>query len=223
MNLPFTPDQFLNVFREYNLSVWPMQIVLVLLGLTAIYFAVVRHKPSNMIIAGILAFLWLWMGVVYHFRHFTTINPAAYAFGSLCIIQGLVFVFSGMIRTSLSFESRTDVYGIVGAVMVLYALIVYPILGYFQGHIYPHSPTFGAPCPTTIFTFALLLWADRKVPVYVLLVPFLWSLIASSAALSLGILEDIGLLVSGLVATVLILIRNRRGHLQEKTVEYAVH
>ena len=28
MKLPFTPDQFLDVFRQYNTAVWPMQILL---------------------------------------------------------------------------------------------------------------------------------------------------------------------------------------------------
>jgi len=182
MNLPFTQQQFLNVFQNYNFSVWPMQVVLVLLGLTAIYFAVLRHKPSNMIVAAVLSFLWLWMGVVYHILYFATINPAANVFGLLFIVQGFLFVFSGLFKNSLSFEFRSDAYGVMGAAFLLYALIIYPIIGYFQGHVYPQSPTFGLPCPTTIFTFALLLWADKKVPLYVLLVPFLWTLIGSTAA-----------------------------------------
>lgn len=219
MNLPFTRVQFLGVFENYNLSVWPMQIVLVLLGLTAIYFAALRHKPSNKIIAAALALLWLWMGVVYHIRYFAPINPAAKVFGALFILQGFIFIFSGLIRNSLSFEFRSDGYGITGAVFFLYALVIYPILGYFQGHIYPQSPTFGLPCPTTIFTFALLLWADRKVPLYVLIVPFLWTLIGSSAAVTLGIVEDFGLLAAGLCGTALVIIRNRHEGRQVKAVE----
>jgi hypothetical protein len=213
MNLPFTQQQFLNVFQNYNFSVWPMQVVLVLLGLTAIYFAVLRHKPSNMIVAAVLSFLWLWMGVVYHILYFATINPAANVFGLLFIVQGFLFVFSGLFKNSLSFEFRSDAYGVMGAAFLLYALIIYPIIGYFQGHVYPQSPTFGLPCPTTIFTFALLLWADKKVPLYVLLVPFLWTLIGSTAAVSLGILEDLGLLAAGVCGTALVIVRNRRGSL----------
>lgn len=215
--MPFSREQFLSVFQNYNLTVWPMQIVLVLLGLTAIYFAVVPNRPSSKIIAGILCFLWLWMGLVYHILYFSTINPAAYLFGSLFILQSLVFAFSGLIRNSLSFGIRSDGYGIAGGVLLLYALVLYPILGAFQGHGYPQSPTFGLPCPTTIFTFALLLWADRRVPMYVLVVPFLWSLLGASAALSLGILEDFGLLIAGLCGTALIINRNRKQR-QEATL-----
>jgi len=219
--VPFTRDQFLEVFQQYNLSVFPMQFIIVLLGLTAVYFAVVRHRLSNIIITCILSFFWLWMGVAYHLLHFTAINPAAYLFAALFIAQGILFIVSGLIRKSLSFEFRSNAYGITGGALLLYALILYPILGYLQGHGYPRSPTFGLPCPTTIFTFAILLWANRKVPVYVLLVPFLWSLLGSSAAWSLGILEDLGLLVAGLLGTVLIVACNRREHRREKAVEIA--
>jgi hypothetical protein len=83
-------------------------------------------------------------------------------------------------------------------------------LGYFLEHVYPQSPTFGLPCPTTIFTFGLLLLTDKNVPIAVLMIPFVWSLIGFTAAFSFGIWEDTGLLVAGLVGTALLVIRNRR-------------
>jgi hypothetical protein len=219
--MPFTREQFLGVFQNYNLSVWPAQVILVLLGLTAIYFAVDRRKASNRIIAGVLCFLWLWMGVVYHFFFFRVINPAATVFAALFVVQGIVFAFSGLFRNSLSFGMRGDGYGLTGGAFLLYALVIYPILGYLQGHGYPQSPTFGLPCPTTIFTFALLLWTDKRVPIYVLVVPFLWSLLGSSAAASLGILEDIGLLVAGVGGTILIVVRNRKHRQEEAPITVA--
>jgi len=42
------------------------------------------------------------------------------------------------------------------------------------------------------------------VPRYALIIPLLWSSIGFTAALTLGIREDIGLLVAGLVGTVLL-------------------
>jgi hypothetical protein len=90
-------------------------------------------------------------------------------------------------------------------------MLIYPVLGYLLGHGYPSSPCFGvAPCPTTIFTFGLLLWADRP-PRYLVLLPLIWSIIGFFAAISLGIREDIGLLVAGLAGSGLILFRGRRG------------
>jgi hypothetical protein len=89
-------------------------------------------------------------------------------------------------------------------------MLIYPILGQLLGHLYPRCPTFGVPCPTTIFTFGMLLWTIGKVPKYVLIIPLLWSIIGFSAAINLGIKEDIGLLIAGLVATFMILYKDRK-------------
>ena len=88
--------------------------------------------------------------------------------------------------------------------------MIYPVLNYAFGHSYPKMPVFGvAPCPVTIFTFGMLLWMKEKVPLHVVAIPFLWSLVGASAAIHLGIVEDYGLLVAGLLGSVLIVITNR--------------
>ena len=96
-----------------------------------------------------------------------------------------------------------------GIILVVFALVVYPLLGYASGHRYPFSPTFGLPCPTTIFTFGMLLMANKKFPVAILIIPFLWSIIGFTAAYHFWILEDTGLLAAGIIALPLILWRNR--------------
>jgi hypothetical protein len=66
------------------------------------------------------------------------------------------------------------------------------------------------PCPTTIFTFGLLLWTERAVPKYLLVIPLLWTVIGSSAAWLLGFWEDLGLLVAGILSGGMIVYRDRR-------------
>jgi hypothetical protein len=66
-----------------------------------------------------------------------------------------------------------------------------------------------APCPTTIFTFGLLLWANKPVPVYILVIPLIWSIIGTMAAVSLQVPQDYGLGIAGIVGTVLVIMRNR--------------
>jgi hypothetical protein len=209
MNLPFTVDQFLSVFEQYHQTVWPMPIILNFLGLVAVFLALRRFAFSNLLITTILAFFWLWIGIAYHLAFFAAINPAAYAFAALNVIQGIIFLTIGIIYHRLSFRFKPDVYGIIGALLILYAMVIYPTLGNAFGHIYPKAPTFGLPCPTTIFTFGLLLWTDIKVPRIVLIIPFLWSVIGFTAALKLGVFEDTGLLVAGIVGVVLVILRDK--------------
>jgi hypothetical protein len=45
MPLPFTVEQFLDVFRRYNEQVWPAQLALLLLGVGAVVLAA-RARPG---------------------------------------------------------------------------------------------------------------------------------------------------------------------------------
>lgn len=208
MNPPFTIEQFLEVFKNYNQAVFPAQLVLYFISGVAIYLALKPKAKSNKAISFILGLLWLWMGIVYHLIFFTSINNAAFLFGGVFILQGILFLVFGASKSRLSFKFQFNTYGIIGLVMLLFSLIVYPILGYAQGYIYPVSPTLGLPCPTTIFTFGILLCTHKKIPIALLIIPITWSAIGFAAAFSLGIKEDIGLAIAGGLFAILILLKN---------------
>jgi hypothetical protein len=59
-------------------------------------------------------------------------------------------------------------------------------------------PTFGLPCPTTLFTLGMLAFLKPPRPVAMFVVPLLWTLVGAQAALAFGVLEDFGLLVAGI-------------------------
>ena len=199
--------QFLNVFAEYNAAIWPSQIPLYLLGIAVVIITASRLAWSGRLAMGSLALYWVWMGALYHLAFFRQINPAATVFGALFIVQGALFALAGA-RDSVHFGPPQGWSGILGTVFIAYALVVYPILGALTGHAYPRAPLFGvAPCPTAIFTFGILLWARNRVGIYLLIIPFLWSLVGFTAALKLSIREDFGLLVAGLIGTGLLIAR----------------
>ena len=197
MKLPFTVEEFLNVFKQYNTSVFPAQLLFVLTAVCAIYFLFREKNSSGKVICFILSALWLWMGAVYHLIFFSVINPLAYGFGGLFLVEGvLLFVYAFRLP---SFSFKRSLFTISGCILLIYALIIYPLVGSFTDHSYPYSPTFGVPCPTTIFTIAIFLLADKRIPFYLIFIPILWTAIGFSAAFILGIYEDAMLIVSGLV------------------------
>jgi hypothetical protein len=151
------------------------------------------------------------MGISYHIIHFSVINPAARIFGIVFVLQGLIFLLVGTIFGGLAFRFILKPLPVIGACFIVYAMVVYPLLGLSFGHSYPRAPMFGvAPCPTTIFTFGILLWSKKPVPVYLLIVPLLWSVIGMSAAVSLRVPQDYGLFVAGIAGTVLMLAEHRK-------------
>lgn len=207
MNPPFTISQFLKVFEDYNNAVFPAQILFYLIAAAVTFFAI--RKKHSAITGSVISFFWLWMGIVYHIAFFTSINKAAYVFGIFFIIQSLLTLYF-VIRKKLSFAFKPDLYGLTGLILIFYALIIYPVIGILAGHGYPQSPLLGLPCPTAIFTFGLFLMSDKKFPVTLLIIPFLWSVLGFTAAINFGIKEDTGLLVSGILALIMILYKNRK-------------
>ena len=168
-----------------------------------------KTREADRMISSLLALMWLWTGVGYHGLWFSAINRTAYFFAALFVVQGCYLFYSGFSR-QIRFGLRPDIGASMGMTFVAYAAIVYPLIGMAAGHPYPYMPMFGVtPCPVTIFTFGLLLMTTSPVPRWLLVVPFVWSLIGGSAAILLSVPQDWFLLASGFIAVPLIVFRDR--------------
>lgn len=188
--MPFTQQQFFEAFRDYNEAIWPAQALLFLLAILAVIGALWRRRG----VAPILAALWAWCGIAYHWGHFARVNKAAWVFGALFLVAaGLILKNGGMFRFD---DDAPPLRRWAGLGFIIYALLVYPAFGAAVGHLYPFAPTFGAPCPLTIFTCGLLLMAARRIVPAAAAVPLIWAAIASTAILRFGMIEDAGMPVA---------------------------
>jgi hypothetical protein len=205
MELPFSQTDFFNLFREYNNNFFPFEILLYLLGFLSIIFLFSKFSGRNLIVSSVLSIFWLWNGIVYHLMNFTSINKAAYFFGFLFILQSILFIYYGIIKNKFEFGFSMTFKNIIGVIIILYGFAFYSILGYFFGHVYPFSPVFGAaPCPTVIFTWGIILMNKTKTSFIILIIPAVWSIIGTTAAFKLGVVEDYGLIISAVAAIILI-------------------
>ncbi|MCZ7658184.1 MAG: DUF6064 family protein [Xanthobacteraceae bacterium] len=212
--LPFGADVFFFVFEQYNHAIWPAQVVAYVLGLLVLGAAMRPFPGSGRLVGAVLALAWLWNGIAYHVMHFAGINFWAYGFGALFVIQGLLFAWTAA-RGRLAIRFAPDPAGWTGLGLALFAMALYPLIGALAGHGWPRAPVFGvAPCPTTIFTWGVLLMSARM-PRHLAIVPLVWSLIGGTAAFFLGVPEDLALPVAALIAIVLMLLRGRRTPAQE--------
>ena len=199
MAIPFTVEQFYGVFRDYNTAVWPTQWFLVAMALAALV-AVLRPRPwSGVAVSAVLGVLWAWIALAYHLAFFARISPAAYGFAALSAAGATVFVWQGVIRRRLAFRWVPGLKATAGVVLVAFALVVYPVWSAYAGHPYPATPTFGLPCPTTIFTIGLLCFAVPPTPRSPLFAPLLWCFVGAQAAFLLGVRPDLGLIAAAVV------------------------
>ena len=187
--LPFTREQFFTVFSEYNDAVWPAQVGLYIVGLMATFLAFRRSRAASRAVFGALALLWAWMGIAYHAGFFASINPAAKLFAAAFLLQAGIFGYLALRKEGTAVIPRRDLKGYVGGALIAVGIVIYPLLSFLAGHRFPAQPTFGLPCPTAIFTFGVLLWSER-VPWYVAVIPALWGVTGTFAAVRLGVPED---------------------------------
>jgi hypothetical protein len=195
LQLPFSRDAFLDVFGVYNTLLWPIAAALWIATLLA-FIACLRGRPRNAWTFGLLAFQWAWAGIFYHAALFTWINPAAWGFAILFLVEAGLLAWSGTVRARLHLSpneaapSQTIAYGLIA-----YGLL-YPLLALIGPDAYPRVPTFGVPCPTTLVTIGFLLLV-RPAPLLVTIVPLVWTAIAGAAAFALGMTVDLALVVAG--------------------------
>ncbi len=207
MKTPFSTEQFFSVIEKYNTSVFPMQFVILIAGLLLLFWIFNGKKQNSKIPGTFLGLLWLWMGIGYHYLFFTTINKAAWLFGSLFILQGISILAETLLHKRFNQKSVVPKQLNAGYFLMIYGLIIYPVVSYFSEDSLISTISTGLPCPTTILTFGFILTYSKKIPRYLLIIPTLWSLIGISAALNFGVYQDFVMVVAALVVNVWILRR----------------
>lgn len=199
MKTPFTTDQFYQVFERYNSTVFPAQLIFLILGVAALFLILSEKSQIIKLIAGFIGILWIWMGLIYHIAFFAEINKAAYLFGLIFILQGiLILINAASDRLVFSFKPERRIY--FGLFFIIFGLIIYPAIGLFIHGTANPVISLGLPCPTTIFTLGFFMLTNSKFPGYLLIIPSLWAIVGLSAAINFGIYQDLMILITAFFA-----------------------
>jgi hypothetical protein len=202
MTLPFTRDEFFDVFAVYNQRFWPFVLALWLLtAYTLVRLIRARSSGEPWWIPELLAIHWAWAGLAYHAAFFSSINPAAWVFSALFVLEAGLLLWYGVVRGPLQLSHGPLLQRLLSWGLIAYALL-YPAIVRAEGHAFPRLPTFGVPCPTTILTIGFLLAAGRSLPRVVAVIPLIWAFIAGSSAFLLGVRADLMLLAAGIALAV---------------------
>jgi hypothetical protein len=202
MKIPFTTEQFFTVFEHYNQSVFPVQLILILLGIWVSYRIHSGKKAHKKQVDFLMAVLWIWSGLVYHIVNFSAINKAAIVFGSLYILQGLLFLFVATKEQTTDAINQKGIKGYLGYFFLVFGLLLYPIIGFLLEQTPERIISLGLPCPTTLFTLGILILRSPKIPWYLLIIPCLWSLIGLSAAINFGVFQDYMMIIGAVIVCV---------------------
>ena len=185
--MPFTHDQFFDLFERYN------RAVSLVIGLCWVATAVLtarllrRRHPSTALLT-LMIFQWAWVGIAFHFVFFTPINQAAWAFGVLFLGHSVLLARYSFWSNRMALERGGTIRHAVALCLLGYALI-YPALSVLASGRYLATPLFLAPCPLVIFETGVLMMRT-PVPRILFVVPAIWSVIGGSAAVLFGVLPD---------------------------------
>ena len=200
MQLPFTTEQFFDLFAAYNGALWPAAVALWTASVAICALRLSSCRPRDRWISALLAAHWAWSALAYHLAFFTRINPAAWLFAALFLGQAVLFVRVGVMQRRVSFAPWSNAWAPLAWSLIAYALL-YPAINAIEYLNLSRIPTFGVPCPTTIFTAGVLMLATPR-SWQLSIVPVIWSAIGGSAAFLLGVRADVALPIAGIALAI---------------------
>jgi hypothetical protein len=200
MHLPFTKEQFFDLFASYNEALWPAAVALWIASAAIVALRLSARRPHDPWISALLAAHWAWSALAYHVPFFTRINPAAWLFAALFLGQAVLLIRVGVVQRRLSFAPWGTAWAPFAWGLIGYSL-AYPAINAIDHLSLLRIPTFGLPCPTTIFTAGVLMLATPR-SWRLSAVPVIWSAIGGSAAFLLGVHADVALPIAGMALAI---------------------
>lgn len=200
MQLPFTRAQFFDLFVAYNETLWPAVVVLWIASAVVVAWRLRVLRQHDRWVSALLVVHWAWSALAYHAAFFTRINPAAWLFAVLFLGQAVLFLRVGVVERRLSFAPWANAWAPLGWGLIAYSL-GYPFINAIDHRSLLAIPTFGLPCPTTIFTVGVLILATPQCW-RLSVIPVIWAAIGGSAAFLLGVYADVALPIAGIALAI---------------------
>ena len=212
MQLPFTREQFFDLFVAYNEALWPAVVAIWLTSTIVIAMRLSARHEHDRWLSALLAGHWAWSALAYHAAFFTRINPAAWIFAALFLAQAVLLLRVGVVQRRLSFAPWGNAWAPLAWGLIVYAL-AYPVINALEHRSLLRIPTFGLPCPTTILTAGVLMLATSRCW-SLAVVPVMWAAIGGSATFLLGVYADVALPIAGIALAIFSLRRTTPAQLR---------
>lgn len=178
---------FWRTIAYYNSATWPLQIIIVLIGITLTTLLIRAPRPwVKTAMKCYMIALYSWIAVVYYYIYCEerSYNGVMALFWGIMVIIWVWDTVSGY----TTFE-RTRKYDVLSYVLLIMPF-VYPLVSLMRGLTFPEMTSPVMPCSVVVFTIGLLLLFARKVNMFLVLFLCHWSLIGLSKTYFFEIPED---------------------------------
>lgn len=185
--LLFSARTYYRLFELYNRAIWPGQILALMVGLALLWLLHRGSARQGSIVTAILSAGWLWIAWAYLLERYNTINWAARYFAIGFAIEALLLIWTGSIRSGISFQPYRDWISRAGLMLFLFALLMQPLVGPLVGRDWRQAEIFGiAPDPTVLATLGILLTMDKRLPWVLMTIPLIWCALSGATLWTMG-------------------------------------
>lgn len=184
-DLPFSAEQLFAIFARIRHNDGNLIWVLSMMSVVPVFAAMwpsPRRLKAGLIV---LSLYWGISGGFFHGVLFSEINPAAYGFAALFMVQAVLLLLTGVFGTVREAGSGTRTLGVA---MMIGAIAIYPVL--VMALNVPVPPFGIAPCPVTLVTLGYLTTLANFGRPLLLAIPVGWSLIGGLASFLLEMPAD---------------------------------
>jgi hypothetical protein len=127
MQLPFTREQFFDLFVAYDEALWPAVVALWIASAAIVALRLSARRPHDRWISALLVAHWAWSALAHHIGFFTRSNPAAWLFAALFLGQAVFFFRVGVVQQRLSFAPWGSAWTLLAWGLIAYPL-AYPLI-----------------------------------------------------------------------------------------------
>jgi Family of unknown function (DUF6064) len=172
--LMFSPTTYWRLVERYNRETWPLQVLMVTVGATLLWWAVARRPMADRAAASVLALVWLWVGWAFHWQRYATINWAAEYVAVAFAVQAMLLLALAVIGPANTALPGNSWARAVGLTLTTIGVLLYPFVDVVLGSAWPQSEVFGMmPDPTALATLGLLLAVSARYRVLMAIIPVL--------------------------------------------------
>lgn len=156
--LPYTHEVLSVFLSEYHQSIWPIQIIAVILTAITIYILIKPFAQSSRLIITTLVIFWFWIGTIYYIQELTSLSFMAPLYGIVWVIQAGLFVCYIIIPFSKKIYFENNIHGYSGIILIIFAVIIYPLaMTTFDNRWASYRMVGVTPVATAIYTLGVIL------------------------------------------------------------------
>lgn len=188
--VPYSRSVFFELVGQYNLSIWPAQIPVLIFAVYLIYLSIKTDTYVSQVVLPAVGLAWIISGWYFFMQNYAGINWIGRYFGYLFIIQGVLLMVSGLAVKVTFFTPQTNYIKHLLAFLLILVFLLYPLTGLFDGRSFIQLEVFAlTPDATLLVTLVYLSFIKGKIKFLLLPIPAVWSVISISFAFGLELFK----------------------------------